>query len=497
MSKEGLIMKDIGKQFNGVTVLEGVDFDVSPGEIHGLLGENGAGKSTLMKIVNGVLAPTTGGIWIDGEKVSFDSPHAASRHGVRMVYQELDLFPHLTVAENICQGNIPKNGLHLIDWPQMRETARRLLAAIDVKIDVDERLNRLSVARQQVVAIARALNGNCRIILLDEPTSALPKKDVENLFKIVKQLKEKGISVVFISHKLDEMMEITDRITVLNSGRKVATVNTSDIDEDMLAEMVVGRTIKDKYPKVHFETKETLLRLDHVSLKGHLEDISFELKKGEVLGIVGLLGAGKTEIAKALFGVYGKGNKRLTGDIYFNGKNARFASPSQAVKAGIGYISEDRGSEGLQTEQSIDFNISLAALRKLRRMGLLNLRKEKDNNAYLIDKLQIKCETSRQKVSSLSGGNQQKVVIAKWFATEAKLVVLDEPTRGIDVGAKVEVYRLINEMVEAGIGVLLLSSEVPEVFGMADRILVLKDGRITGEMANGSVTETELQRQVM
>ena len=292
-------------------------------------------------------------------------------------------------------------------------------------------------------------------------------------------------------------MEITDRITILNNGRKVATVDTADINEDILAEMVVGRTIKNKYPKVHYKTGETLLKMEHVSLKDRLYDVSFELKKGEVLGIVGLLGAGKTEIAKALFGVYGKGSKRLTGSIYMNGKDARFAAPAQAVKAGIGYISEDRGSEGLQVDQAIDFNISLAALRKMSRMGLLNLKKERETNTRLIDKLQIKCETPRQKVSSLSGGNQQKVVIAKWFATQARIVVLDEPTRGIDIGAKVEVYNLINEMVEAGIGVLLLSSEVPEVFGMADRILVLKDGRITGEMDNGSITEAELQRQVM
>lgn len=497
METQGLVMKGIQKQFYGVTVLEDIDFDVQPGEIHGLLGENGAGKSTLMKIVNGALSPTEGEIFVEGKAVSFDSPHAASKMGIRMVYQELDLFPHITVAENICQGNIPKNRWGLIDWRKMRKTAAGLLDKIKAAIDVDERLDRLSIAQQQIVAIARALNGNCKIILLDEPTSALPKKDVENLFDIVRELKAERLSVVFISHKLDEMMEITDRITILNSGKKVATVKTRNINEDILAEMVVGRTIKNKYPKIHYKPGKTLLEFSHVSLEGHLSDVSFELKKGEVLGIVGLLGAGKTEIAKALFGVYGKKNKRLTGNIYFNGRNARFASPVEAVQAGIGYISEDRGSEGLLTDQSIDFNISLAALRKISRSGLLHLKSEKEMNGELIEKLQIKCETSKQKVSSLSGGNQQKVVIAKWLATQSGLVVLDEPTRGIDIGAKVEVYNLINEMAAAGIGVLLLSSEVPEVFGMADRILVLKDGRITGEMSKSSTTEAELQRQVM
>ena len=326
------------------------------------------------------------------------------------------------------------------------------------------------------------------------------KKDVENLFAIVRNLKKEGISVVFISHKLDEMMDITDRITILNNGKKVATVQTSDINEELLAEMVVGKTIKNKYPKVRYEKGETLLRFEHITLKNHLNDISFELKRGEVLGIVGLLGAGKTEIAKALFGVYGKGNDKLTGNIWFNGKNARYASPVEAVNAGIGYISEDRGGEGLQVNQAIDFNISLAALKHIRRGVFLDLKKEKAVNQKLIEKLQVKCESMKQKVTNLSGGNQQKVVIAKWFASKARIIVLDEPTRGIDIGAKVEVYKLINEMVEAGIGVILLSSEVPEVFGMADRILVLKDGQITGEYGMdeiNKINETDLQRLVM
>ncbi len=481
MDKQGLVLNGIGKQFYGITVLSDIDFEILPGEIHGLLGENGAGKSTLMKIINGALTPTTGDIYIDGEKMSFDSPHAAANHGIRMVYQELDLFPHLTVAENICQGNIPKNKAGMVDWKEMERVSKELLKLIKVDINVNERMDRLSIAQQQIAAIARALNGNCKFILLDEPTSALPKKDVENLFAIVRNLKKEGISVVFISHKLDEMMDITDRITILNNGKKVATVQTSDINEELLAEMVVGKTIKNKYPKVRYEKGETLLRFEHITLKNHLNDISFELKRGEVLGIVGLLGAGKTEIAKALFGVYGKGNDKLTGNIWFNGKNARYASPVEAVNAGIGYISEDRGGEGLQVNQAIDFNISLAALKHIRRGVFLDLKKEKAVNQKLIEKLQVKCESMKQKVTNLSGGNQQKVVIAKWFASKARIIVLDEPTRGIDIGAKVEVYKLINEMVEAGIGVILLSSEVPEVFGMADRILVLKDGQITGE----------------
>lgn len=497
MEKQGLVIQNVGKEFYGVTVLSGVDFEIRPGEIHGLLGENGAGKSTLMKIINGALAPTSGAIYVDGEKVSFGSPREAALHGIRMVYQELDLFAHLTVAENICQGNMPKGKGSFISWKKMEKRALELLGMIRAEIDVRERLDRLSVAQQQMVAIARALNGTCKYILLDEPTSALPKRDVENLFSVVRELKKKGIGVVFISHKLDEMMSVTDRITILNNGKKVATVETSGINEEKLSEMVVGKTIKNKYPKIHYEKGEVLLRFEHVFLKDHLEDISFELRKGEVLGIVGLLGAGKTEIAKTLFGVYGKNSERLRGSIYMNGTNVKFASPVEAVKAGVGYISEDRGGEGLQVSQPIDFNISLAALREISKAGFLKLKQEKEINGRLIQKLRVKCESPKQKVSNLSGGNQQKVVIAKWFASKAKIIVLDEPTRGIDIGAKVEVYNLINEMVESGIGVLLLSSEVPEVFGMADRILVLKDGRISGEVDNRTITEAELQRQVM
>ena len=497
MDKSGLVIKGIGKQFYGVTVLDDINFEILPGEVHGLLGENGAGKSTLMKIINGALKQSSGEIFFENEKLELESPHDATKHGIRMVYQELDLFRHLTVAENICQGNIPVKKNKMIDWKKMKQTSEELLQRIKVEIDVNERLDRLSIAQQQIIAIARAINGVCKLILLDEPTSALPKKDVDNLFDIVKSLKAQGISVVFISHKLDEMMTITDRITILNSGKKVATVSTKDIDEEKLAEMVVGKTIENKYPKKYFETGDTILKFEKVSLQNHLEDISFELKRGEVLGIVGLLGAGKTEIAKALFGVYGNGNSKLTGNIQLNGKEARFSSPVEAVKAGIGYVSEDRGSEGLQVSQSIDFNISLSALRWITKGIFLDLKSEKVINESLIEKLNIKCENSKQKVMNLSGGNQQKVVIAKWFASKTKLIVFDEPTRGIDIGAKVEVYNLINEMVEAGIGVLLLSSEVPEVYGMADRILVLKDGKITGEANSSEIVEAELQRRVM
>ena len=284
-------------------------------------------------------------------------------------------------------------------------------------------------------------------------------------------------------------MDITDRITILNNGKKVATVQTSDINEELLAEMVVGKTIKNKYPKVRYEKGETLLRFEHITLKNHLNDISFELKRGEVLGIVGLLGAGKTEIAKALFGVYGKGNDKLTGNIWFNGKNARYASPVEAVNAGIGYISEDRGGEGLQVNQAIDFNISLAALKHIRRGVFLDLKKEKAVNQKLSEKLQVKCESMKQKVTNLSGGNQQKVVIAKWLATKPKVLIMDEPTRGIDIGSKNQIYALINDLAKQGIGIIMISSELPEVLQVANNIVVFAAGKITGRLENKDLTQ--------
>ena len=309
-------------------------------------------------------------------------------------------------------------------------------------------------------------------------------------------MKKEGISVVFISHKLDEMMDITDRITILNNGKKVATVQTSDINEELLAEMVVGKTIKNKYPKVRYEKGETLLRFEHITLKNHLNDISFELKRGEVLGIVGLLGAGKTEIAKALFGVYGKGNDKLTGNIWFNGKNARYASPVEAVNAGIGYISEDRGGEGLQVNQAIDFNISLAALKHIRRGVFLDLKKEKAINQKLIEKLQVKCESMKQKVTNLSGGNQQKVILARWLLTHPEYLILDEPTRGIDIGTKIEIQKLVLKLASEGMSVTFISSETDEMLRTCSRMAVLRDGEKVGELEESELSQSNIMKAI-
>lgn len=495
-----LMLRGISKRFSGIAALDNVDLELRPGEIHGLLGENGAGKSTLMKVLYGALPPDEGEILVDGHAVEFGSPEAARQRGIAMVYQELNLLPHLSVAENIFISALPHTRMGTVDWRKLNIIAREALVRLGLEAseaDVRQRVGDLSVAQQQIVAIARALSANCRVMILDEPTSALPQRDVDNLFRVMKTLKSQNVSVVFISHRLKEVMEITDRITVLRNGRVVGILDTPEADEDMLACMIAGRSISEKFPKRQSKPTGMLLELRDVTVKNRLESISFGIQKGEILGIVGLLGAGKTEIAHAIFGVYGHDPAIVSGDIIMDGKALRVNSPSEAIDYGIGLVPENRSASGLVLNQDIRFNVSLPSLRSLSKRGFVDLKEETHIVTGLVERLGIRCVSSAQLVRSLSGGNQQKVVLAKWLANKAKLIILDEPTRGIDVGAKVGVYNLMNDLVSRGLAILLLSSEVPEVYGMADRILVLNRGRIIHELRREETTEQELQRLVM
>ena len=487
--------KSLTKRFPGVLAVDNVNFDLFKGEIHGLVGENGAGKSTFVKMLDGSYRPDEGKIILNGQEIKLNSPQEAAQKGIGMVYQELMLLPHLSVAENICLLMLILKNVKIINWDNLYKISSNFLKELGVKYNVKESINKLSIAKQQIVSIARALASNCKVLILDEPTSALSQGEIENLFKVIKKLKIQGVSIIFISHKLGEVLEIADRVTILRDSQKVGTFYIGDLTEDKITELIIGRSIREKYPKIlNIPAEEELLKLKNLSLKDKLFNISFSLKKGEILGIVGALGAGKSELAMTLFGAY---REKASGEIYLGNKKVSIQSPKDAINERIALVSEDRRSAGLILNQGIRFNISLPILRNINRMGFVKIEIEKKTAQEYIKKLKIKCTSMEQLVENLSGGNQQKVVLAKWLATNAKLVIMDEPTRGIDVGVKVEIYKLINELAQIGIGIILLSSEVPEICGMSDRIIVLYQGKIVKEVAYDQLNELEIQRLVL
>jgi ABC-type sugar transport system ATPase subunit len=495
MKNKLLELKNISKNFGGVRALDKVNFDIEKGEIHGLLGENGAGKSTLMKIISGALKQDEGKIKLEGEEVKLRSPLDAENKGIAMVYQELHLLTDLSVAENIFISEFNQKNYGKINWKDLYKRAENEMKKLDVNIDVRKKIKEISVAEQQIVAIIRALVSESKILIMDEPTSALSLKDIKFLLEFLQKLKEKGYSIIFITHKLDEVLEITDRITVLRNGKKIEVLETDETDENELSKLIIGRSVDNIYPTINQNKGKKLLELNNISLKNKLKNISFSLFEGEILGIVGLLGAGKTEIGKTIFGAYNI--KEVKGDIYFNEEKIFNKSPHEAIERGIGFVPEDRSSEGLLTKQNVKFNISLSALKEISNNKIIKNKKEKNMVNNLVDKLGIKCSSINQKVTGLSGGNQQKVVLSKWLANQSKIIIFDEPTRGIDVGAKIEVYNFFKELLNIGVGILLLSSEVPEIYGIANRILVLNNGQIIDEKNKSDVTKDELQKLVM
>jgi len=493
-----LKIRNLTKKFPGLIAVNNVSFDLFKGEIHGLLGENGAGKSTLLKMLDGSYSPDEGEIFVNGQKIELNSPQEAIKKGISMVYQELMLLPHLSVAENICFPLLIASKNNKINWKELYDIASTQLKRLDVKnVDVKEKVNNLSVAHQQIVSIARALVLNCQLLILDEPTSALSRKDILRLFKIMKLLKKEDVSIIFVSHRLNEVLEITDRITVLRDSRKIGTFNVSDLSEEKITELIVGQEIKNKYPKICSKiSDEEILRVENLNVKNKLFDISFSLKKGEVLGVAGALGAGKSELVLTLFGAYKVALTR--GKIFLENEEVLMLSPSEAMRRGFALVSEDRRGEGLLINCGIRFNISLPILRNISSFcGYVDGRKERAITEDFIEKLHIKHTSMEQKVENLSGGNQQKTVLAKCLASKPKVIFMDEPTRGIDVGAKVEIYELINTLTKNGVGVILFSSEVPEIIGMSDRIIVLNRGRIIKEVARDQTREYEIQRLVL
>ncbi|MFF6780056.1 ATP-binding cassette domain-containing protein [Streptomyces sp. NPDC012510] len=482
---ELLRIEGIRKTFPGVVALDGVDFDLRRGEVHVLLGENGAGKSTLIKMLSGAYTPDAGRILAQGEEVRIHGAQDSERLGIATIYQEFNLVPDLTVAENIFLGRQPRR-FGMIDRKRMEADAAALLERVGVKVSPRARVRELGIARLQMVEIAKALSLDARVLIMDEPTAVLTTEEVEKLFSIVRRLRADGVGVVFITHHLEEIAALGDRVTVIRDGRSVGQVPAST-PQDELVRLMVGRSIEQQYPRQQGDSGagEALLVVEGLTRDGVFHDVSFEVRAGEVVGIAGLVGAGRTEVVRAVFGAdpYDKGAVRVRGSaVPKDDVNA-------AMTAGIGLVPEDRKGQGLLLDASVEENLGLVTLRGATRGGFVNLKGQRVNAARVAEQLGVRMAGLHQHVRTLSGGNQQKVVIGKWLLADTKVLILDEPTRGIDVGAKVEIYELINELTAAGAAVLMISSDLPEVLGMSDRVLVMAQGRIAGELPAAEATQ--------
>ena len=475
-----LEVRDVSKIFPGVRALDQVSLRIRKGEIHALVGENGAGKSTLMKILNGNYKKDAGSIYIDGKEAEIRCPDDARRFGISIIFQELNLVPHLSVAENIFMGRLRREGKKLIDWKQVYQRAGALMERIGYPIDTRTAVEKLSVAQKQMIEIAKAISySNTKLILMDEPSATLTNRECEKLFEVIRSLKEQGISVIYISHKLEEIAELCEWVTILRDGKIIDTGAVSDFTKDDMISKMIGREISDKFPARSSKPGDKeILRVEGLSRHGVISDISFSLREGEVLGFAGLVGAGRTEIARAVIGM----DYTDMGEIYVEGKRARIRSPKDALRSGIAYLSEDRKQEGLVLKAPVKWNISMANMSRILSVGMVNEKKDEAIADEMIDKILIKTPSREQYAMNLSGGNQQKIVVAKWLNTDAKIFIFDEPTRGIDVGAKYEIYVLINELVQEGKSVILISSELPEVLEMCDRVLVINKGKLAAEL---------------
>ena len=486
-----LQMKDITKRFPGVLALDKVPFDLRPGEVHCLVGENGAGKSTLMKILAGAQPMDGGAIWLSGEPIQIHSPHHAQVLGISMIYQDFNLSPYLSVAENIFLGREPRIGkTPFINWSKMYSDARAILGRIRVDLDVRKPVNECSVAQQQMVEIAKALSFDSKIIVMDEPSATLTERELDALFDLIRNLRRQDLGLIYISHRLEEIFQIGDRCTVMRDGQYIDTKPVCDLTREEIIRMMVGRELKDEFPKGAFEVGEERLRVEGLTREGVFSDVSFRLRTGEIVGLTGLVGAGRTEVARAIFGA----DRIDRGQIYLDGKSITVRSPQDAIRQGIGLLTEDRKNQGLVLGMTVRENTTLANLRELVKGVFVSRRAERRVTERYIKELQIKTPSIEQVTQNLSGGNQQKVVLAKWLFTKSRMLIFDEPTRGIDVGAKVEIYRLMNELVHEGVSVLMISSELPEVLGMCDRILVMHEGHLAGELSRAEATQERIMQ---
>ena len=489
-----LEVRNLEKTFPGVRALSGVSFDVRPGEAHALLGENGAGKSTLIKIVSGVYQPDAGEILIDGRVTRFATPEDAKRAGVATIYQELLLFPELTVAENIYLGHAPRARGGRIDWRAMRAKADALLASLEIDdLAADQIVGALSVGHRQRVEILRALSHDARILIMDEPTAALTESDVTRLFDIVRRLKSRGVGIVYISHRLDELFEIADRVTVLRDGAYVGAREVADTNAAELVQMMVGRRIENLFPKTSAPIGAPVLEARGLVCHPMTRNVSLDVRAGEIVGLAGLVGSGRSELAQVLFGI----TPAEHGEIRLVGETVKVNSPESARSRGIAYVPEDRGVQGLVRPMSVLQNFSLAALAGLSRLGFIDRAAERRLAEAGVQRFSVKTSSVDEIAGRLSGGNQQKIVLGKWLANNPKLLILDEPTRGIDVGAKAEIHRLMCELAADGVAILMISSELPEVLGMSDRVLVMREGRLVAEFDRAHATSEAVGAAMM
>ncbi|WP_144491561.1 MULTISPECIES: sugar ABC transporter ATP-binding protein [Bacillus] len=481
-------MHNIHKAFGKNTVLSGVSFDLVTGEVHALMGENGAGKSTLMNLLTGLYSLDQGTIQIDGKETAFKNPKEAEQHGIAFIHQELNIWPDMTVLENLFIGKEIYTKLGLLDTKKMKVLAQTQLDRLSVNLSLDQEAGSCSVGQKQMIEIAKALMTDAKVIIMDEPTAALTEREIEKLFQVIESLKKEGVSIVYISHRMEEIFAICDRITIMRDGK---TVDTKAIPETNFHEVVkkmVGRELTDRYPERTPSTGNIVLEVKQATKKGQFQDISFSVKAGEIVGVAGLMGAGRTEMMRSLFGL----DPLDQGEIWVHGKKTVIKKPSDAVKLGIGFITEDRKDEGLMLDASIRENIGLPNLKSFSPKGLIDKKNEQDFVDLLIKRLTIKTASSDISARSLSGGNQQKVVIAKWIGIQPKVLILDEPTRGVDVGAKREIYQLMNELTDRGVAILMVSSELPEILGMSDRVLVIHEGTISGELDKTEATQERI-----
>ena len=484
-----LELNNIHKSFGGVRALVDVNFSLNLGEIHALVGENGAGKSTLMKIISGVHQPDSGVIKIAGIPVHLANPIDSQEHGIAAIYQEPTLYLDLDIAENIYMGHHPRvKNFPYIRWADMHQQAKELMAQLGISVNTNKKVRGLSIAQMQMVEMAKALSKQARILIMDEPTSALTQHEVDDLFKLMRKLKQDGVAIIFITHRLEEVMEIADRVTVFRDGRFIGTHLIDQTSESELIKMMVGRSLDSLFPKKSVEIKEEILRVDGLSKEGLFKDISFSLKRGEILGLSGLVGARRTDVAQAIFGI----NPPDRGEIWINGQKARITTPFEAMEYGIALVPEDRQLHGLILGMDIRENITLTILQRFARMSLISLNDEGRFASEMAARLEIKLSGLWQKAHQLSGGNQQKAVLAKWLGMKPKILILDEPTRGIDVGTKAAVHELMGELAEQGVAILMISSELPEIIGMSDRILVMCEGSITGEFSRSEASQENL-----